>query len=107
MLRLGSAESRIVGEMPSELLLSQEPEERPLKQHPPPTSAHPLRVINPLIVSFSFVIISCCPLLCPLLTPPYMAILMPQISEHLFSLDFCWPLSPLQAFVIAMTIFDG
>ena len=30
-----------------------------------------------------------------------------QISEHLFSLDFCWPLSPLQAFVIATTIFDG
>lgn len=30
-----------------------------------------------------------------------------QISEDHFSLDFSWPLSPLQAFVAAMSIFDG
>ncbi|CAM9772548.1 unnamed protein product [Ectocarpus sp. 13 AM-2016] len=30
-----------------------------------------------------------------------------KISEDHFSLDFCWPLSPLQAFVTAMSIFDG
>lgn len=30
-----------------------------------------------------------------------------QISEDHFSLDFGYPLSPLQAFVAAMSIFDG
>ncbi|CAM9991081.1 unnamed protein product [Sphacelaria rigidula] len=30
-----------------------------------------------------------------------------KISEDQFSLDFRWPLSPLQAFVVAMSIFDG
>lgn len=34
-------------------------------------------------------------------------VLRGQISEDHFSLDFSWPLSPLQAFVAAMSIFDG
>ncbi|CAN0021101.1 unnamed protein product [Discosporangium mesarthrocarpum] len=32
---------------------------------------------------------------------------MGKIAEDHFSLDFGWPLSPFQAFVVAMGLFDG